>query len=64
MGAFVNMFERLGEIIKSTMKINLSVNIQLYNNTLTGEIVESGERYQEGHEGNDEPPVSSFLQRF
>ena len=36
--------------------------LQHYFNT--GEIVESGERYQEGHEGEDEPPVGSFFHDF
>ena len=42
----------------------MSISSFTYNNTLTGEIVESGERYQEGHEGEDEPPVGSFFHDF
>ena len=53
MVTLVEMFERLGEIGNQSQSQNQYLNI-------SGEIVETGERYQEGHEGNDEPAVSEI----
>ena len=44
---------------KPDICVNVSKDFKVHNvHFLPGEIVDTGERYQEGHEGNDEPAVS------
>ena len=43
--------------VRLKIKINLKIKMKIYQ----GEIVETGERYQEGHEGLDEPAVRKLF---